>query len=234
MHVREFSSNEPQKILNIISTLTDNTRLEILSLLMQNPEGLTASNISSHIDKKIPSTIYQLEIIQASGLIRSEMKKVESIGRDIKHWILPVENYHFMFEVNLRLLIYESTLSIEVRNAYLNQLQKQKSVISSADLEKFDPDILKSVILPNGAMLTEKDITKILQLKEPFDLLIDTFIFRIRGIISNLTVNEPFSGYILKQMFGISDELAMKIFSEVNTHMDMWYDYQDDNVYRKE
>ncbi len=233
MHVREFSSNEPQKIINIISTLTDNTRLEILSLLMQNREGLTAADISRHIDKKIPSTIYQLEIIQDSGLIRSEMKRVESIGRDIKHWILPVENYHFLFEVNLRLLIYQSTLSIDIRNAYINQLQAHKSTITSSDIEKFDPDILKAIIMPNGAKLNDKDITKILQLKA-YELLLDTFIYRIRNIISNLTVNEPFDGYMLQQMFGVSDELAMKIFTEVNTHVDMWYDYQENKVYRKE
>ena len=231
--MREFSSDEPQKILNIISSLTDNTRLEILSLLIREPGGMTAADISRRIDKKIPSTIYQLEIIQASGLIKSEMKFVDSIGREIKHWILPEENFHFLFKVDLNILINESCLSIDIRDAYLSVLQKLKSVISSSDIEKFDPDILKQIVLPNGAKLDDKEIIKICQLKSD-RLLIDTFIYRIRIILSNTNVNEGYPRDIFVQMLSVSEELANKIFSEVNNYFDIGFEFQSQFIFRKE
>lgn len=231
--MREFSSDEPQKILNIISSLTDNTRLEILSLLIREPGGMTAADISRRIDKKIPSTIYQLEIIQASGLIKSEMKFVDSIGREIKHWILPEENFHFLFKVDLNILINESSLSIDIRDAYLSVLQKLKSVISSSDIEKFDPDILKQIVLPNGAKLDDKEIIKICQLKSD-RLLIDTFIYRIRNILSNTNVNEGYPRDIFVQMLSVSEELANKIFSEVNNYFDIGFEFQSQFIFRKE
>ena len=230
--MREFSTDEPQKIISIISTLTDNTRLEILSLLIQEREGMTAADISRRIDKKIPSTIYQLEIIQASGLIKSEMKHVSSIGREIKHWILPEENFHFLFKIDLSSIINESTLSIDVRDAYLTILQKKKSILTSADIEKFDPDILKMIILPNGAKLADKDITKILQLKAD-QLIIDTFIFRIRNILRNTNINDGYPKAIVMDMFGISEELANRICNELNNYFDLGYDFQSQYVFRK-
>lgn len=230
--MREFSTDEPQKILSIISTLTDNTRLEILSLLMQEPQGMTAADISRRIDKKIPSTIYQLEIIQASGLIESKMKPVPSIGRDIKHWILPEENFHFLFKIDLSSIINESTLSIDVRDAYLTILQKKKSILISADIEKFDPEILRMIVLPNGAKLADKDITKIIQLKSD-RLMIDTLIFRIRNILSNTNVNDPYPKEIVVDMLGISEELANKIFIEINNYFDLGYNFQEQYLYRK-
>lgn len=232
IYLREFSSDEPQKILNIISTLTDNTRLEILSLLIQKREGMTAADISRHIDKKIPSTIYQLEIIQASGLIKSEMKFVSGIGREIKHWILPEDNFHFLFNVDLNILINESSLSIDIREAYLTLLQKQKVIITSSDIEKFDSDLLKMIILPNGAKLDDKDIIKISQLKCD-KLLIDTFIYRIRNILNNTNVNEGYPKDIFVQMLSISEELANKVFNDINNYFDIGFDYQSQFVFRK-
>lgn len=232
--MREFSSSdEPSKILNIISTLTDNTRLEILSLLIREPGGMTAADISRRIDKKIPSTIYQLEIIQASGLIKSEMKFVDSIGRDIKHWILPEENFHFLFKVDLNILMNESSLSMDTRDAYLSLLQKQKSIITSSDIEKFDQDILRLIILPNGAKLDDKEIIKICQLKSD-RLLIDTFIYRIRNILSNTNVNEGYPRDIFEEMLGVSEELANKIFTEINNYFDIGFDFQTQFIFRKE
>ena len=230
--MREFSFDEPQKVLSIISTLTDNTRLEILSLLIQNREGLTAADISRQIDKKIPSTIYQLEIIQASGLIKSEMKRVDSIGREIKHWILSDENFHFLFKVDLNILINESMLSIDIRDAYLTILQKEKGTISSAHLKNFDSEILKMIILPNGAKLDDKDITKIIQLRSE-KLLVDTFIYRIRGILANTNINEGYPKDIFSEMLGITDELTNKIINEINNYFDIGFDFESQFIFRK-
>lgn len=232
--MQEFSSDEPQKILNIISTLTDNTRLEILSLLIQNKDGLTAADISRQIDKKIPSTIYQLEIIQASGLIESKMKMVKSIGREIKHWILPEENYHFLFKVDLSVIINESTLTIEIRDKYLTYLRSIKSRdIRIEDLDKFDSNILSQIILSNGAKLDEKDITKICQLKA-FQLLIDTYIYRCRNILSNINVNERIDRFFFTQMLGITEELMDRIVIEIPKYFDLGYDYQTNQIFRQE
>jgi predicted transcriptional regulator len=232
IYLQEFSSFEPQKILNIISVLTDNTRLEILSLLIQNNEGLTAADISRRIDKKIPSTIYQLEIIQASGLITSDMKEVKSIGRSIKHWILPQENYHFLFTVDLNVLINESNLSMEIRESYLTLLQNYKKIIGLNELSSFDPEILKNVILSNGSKLDDKEITKIVQLK-PERLLVDTFIHRIRKILENSNVNEGYHRVIFGQMLGITDEVLNKMLNEIINYFDIGFDFESEIIYRK-
>lgn len=230
--MREISSDEPQKILSIIATLNDNTRLEILSLLMQNREGMTAADISRRIDKKIPSTIYQLEIIQASGLIYSDMRRVESIGREIKHWILSEENFHFNFKVDLSILINESSLSITIRDLYVALLHKRKPTISLNDIEIFNADILKEIILPTGAKLEDKEITKIVQLRAP-KLLIDTFIYRIRNILANSNIGEGIHKNIFKEMIGVSDDLINQIVLSLDTYYDIGYDYGSQMIFRK-
>ena len=225
IYLQEFSSDEPQKILNIISTLTHNTRLEILSLLIQNKDWLTAADISRQIDKKIPSTIYQLEIIQASGLIESKMKMVRSIGREIKHWILPEENYHFLFKIDLSVLINENILTIEVRDLYLKLLHQKKSRdINLKDIEKFDSSILAQLILSNGAKLDEKDNIKISQLKA-YQLLLDAYIFRSRKLLSNVNVDERMDKDIFAKMLEIDTELMNKLIFDIPKYFDLGFDY---------
>jgi len=232
IYLRNFTSSEPSKIINIISILNDSTRLEILALLMKNVEGLTAADISRQINKKIPSTLYQLEIIQASGLIKSEMKLVHSIGREIKHWILPEENYYFTFNIDINVLIVENQMPFEIRDFYLTKLLSQKRIVNLLDINKFDRNILQLIVRLDGSKLTDKDIDRMDQMNAE-NILIDTFIHRIRSIIENMNINESISIQMVREMFSISDDLTAKILNEINKYYDIGFNPHTQTIFRK-
>lgn len=88
--------------LKIFSALSDRTRFEILALLLQTGNtGMTAADIARKIEKKIPSTIYQLEILRDANLVDEAMFRVSSINREIKHWYIPPEKRRIIMDFSL-------------------------------------------------------------------------------------------------------------------------------------
>lgn len=236
--LREIPSIETNNILQIIFTLSDNTRLEILSLLMKNKEGLTAAEISRLIDKKIPSTIYQLEKIQTSGLITNKMKRVKSIGREIKHWILHPENYKLSLNLDLMGIINENQLSIIIRNAYIDNLidikLKEEGKINVNDLIEFDIDILSNLTLLDGSKLKDKEKTRILQIKPIRPLLLDALIYKMRLILNNFNINEGYHKDTFGKMLTISNEVVELIIEILHNYTDVGYDIESQFLFRKE
>ncbi|MHA2366856.1 MAG: helix-turn-helix domain-containing protein [Candidatus Hodarchaeales archaeon] len=217
----------PDQSLKIISALSDKTRLEILALLFNNPEGLTAADISRLINKKIPSTIYQLEILQNSGLITNEMKVVQSIGRAIKHWILPSGNYQMMMHLDLGYLIRENLLSMDARLKYLDLLLENRGrTLQESDLENFDTNILQSNELKNFKLNT-KDITRLQQSRATF-LLIDALIQKCRRIIGDGIKTDYFADII-----GVGDRLANLLLHQMQTSGEFYIDKQTSLIRRR-
>lgn len=62
--------NRPVEIRMIINALSGDTRLRILKVLLQHPEGLTASEISSKINLTLPTTLTHLNQLISAGLIK--------------------------------------------------------------------------------------------------------------------------------------------------------------------
>ena len=62
---------------------------------------MTAADIARKITKKIPSTIYQLEILRDANLVDEAMFRVSSINREIKHWYIPPEKRRIIIDFSL-------------------------------------------------------------------------------------------------------------------------------------
>ncbi|HKZ39614.1 MAG TPA: hypothetical protein VJ044_01560, partial [Candidatus Hodarchaeales archaeon] len=106
--------------LRIFIALSDRTRLEILNhILRSGSQGLTAADVSRLIDKKIPSTLHQLEILKAANLLEDTMLFVESIGREIKHWSVPAERRRIVIDFSLFSLSQAAEISVGERLALL-------------------------------------------------------------------------------------------------------------------
>ena len=106
--------------LRIFIALSDRTRLEILNhILRSGSQGLTAADVSRLIDKKIPSTLHQLEILKAANLLEDTMLFVESIGREIKHWSVPAERRRIVIDFSLFSLSQAAEISVGERLAFL-------------------------------------------------------------------------------------------------------------------
>ena len=237
--MREFPSTGSDNLYHLISTLSDKTRLEIIALLMKYSEGLTAADISRFINKKIPSTIYQLDIIQASGLITNEMKLVSSIGREIKHWFLKPDSYQLLLKLDLRTLVpellLENQLVYEVRSKYLDALVKMKKdskIIELEDLNEFKFDVLSLIELQNGSLLKDKDKIKITQL-DAKPLLLDALINKLRILLRNSNINEGYPIEICIGMLEISSDVANLVVNEMEKYYDIEFNYETQYVIRK-
>lgn len=202
--------------LQIISALSDKTRAEILAILFDNSEGLTAAKISRIVNKKIPSTIHQLEILYTAGLITSQMKLVSSIGRKIKHWILLPDNYRLRLHLDLQYIIQEHFFPMKARLIYLSLLSEVHYPLQIENIEHFDYKIL--AIALEKFNIQEKDIEKFLsKLKRMLSIpiLLGALIHKTRQLIGN-----GIELIFLPQIIGISTELAHILLEEMEKRND--------------
>jgi DNA-binding transcriptional ArsR family regulator len=147
--------------LKIFIALSDRTRLEILShLLKAGPQGMTAADISRLTDKKIPSTLHQLEILHDANLIEDAMFHVSSLNREIKHWFVPAERRRILIDFSLPSLIEANMLNFSQRIAIINSYRdanSQGSLLSLTDVVQ----ILKMYFITRkegDPLLTEEGI----------------------------------------------------------------------------
>jgi DNA-binding transcriptional ArsR family regulator len=79
--------DDPEAAGKVIEALSEKTRLAMLGLLVEHPDGLTASDLSTQVDKKIPTILYHLDILSQAGLVSIELKRKDpGSGRPVKHW----------------------------------------------------------------------------------------------------------------------------------------------------
>lgn len=221
---------EPDKALQIISVLGDKTRLQILASLIRNPAGMTAADISREIDKKIPSTIYQLEILLSAGIIETEMKLVTSIGREIKHWIFPPGKHSLILRVDVGVLIKATTLPMSFRQAYLAKLREScpGKELRESDLRQFDLELLQEVTTKDFKPKA-KDL-QMLEHEPAFPLLLDVLVQQLRSMV---WANAPgISVDNMPDMLGIDHRLADRVFETVVQFPDIEYVPQP-NVLRR-
>ncbi len=73
--------------IQVIEALADPTRRKMLVLIQQNaPTGLTASQLADKLRKKIPTILHHLKTLEEVGLASFKMQRMDSGGREVKHW----------------------------------------------------------------------------------------------------------------------------------------------------
>lgn len=109
--------NNIDGILLIIKALSDPTRLVMIDEILETGDrGITAADLSRKINKKIPSTLHQLEILKSANIIDDRMIHVDTIGREIKHWFIPKERHKIIIDLSL------SSLSKAQLTSYVDRM----------------------------------------------------------------------------------------------------------------
>jgi DNA-binding transcriptional ArsR family regulator len=157
--------NNIDGILLIIKALSDPTRLLIIDeILNTGDRGVTAADLSRKINKKIPSTLHQLEILKTANIIEDKMVYVDSIGREIKHWFIPKERYKIIIDLSLSSLSKAQTSTYIDRIDAIQSYQRNYNISSPLKMD----DI--GLIIKNIKQLSKEKI-EIISEEEIFDAL---------------------------------------------------------------
>jgi DNA-binding transcriptional ArsR family regulator len=83
--VTEIGKNEPLRAKIAMEALSDEKRLEIIHVLLKNQQ-MTASQISEAVRVTVPTVLHHLALLAGADLIRFKYIKLDSVGREVKHW----------------------------------------------------------------------------------------------------------------------------------------------------
>lgn len=121
--------DDPEKAAKVIEALSEKTRLAMLGLLVESGTGLTASDLATRVDKKIPTILYHLDILSQAGLVGIELKrKAPGAGRPVKHW--QVAKKEIQIDIDIQsLVLFTVPLSScieDLQKAYRTKKQEFK------------------------------------------------------------------------------------------------------------
>ncbi len=85
--VNEIGKNEPLRAKLAMEALSDEKRLEIIQVILQGgSKGLTASQISQAVRITVPTVLHHLALLAGADLIRFKYVRLDTVGREVKHW----------------------------------------------------------------------------------------------------------------------------------------------------
>ncbi|OLS24395.1 MAG: hypothetical protein HeimC3_19920 [Candidatus Heimdallarchaeota archaeon LC_3] len=208
-------------ILLIIKALSDPTRLMIINEILDTGEmGITAADLSRKIDKKIPSTLHQLEILKSANIVDDKMVYVDTIGRDIKHWFIPKERHKIVIDLSLGSLSKAQLSSYVDRIDAIQLYKNQYNQSNPFNLEDIAFIIQNISSLSNGKIISirEEDIYDALAIEvynkfrnaNPPSVISDIF-----NEINNFTHEV---GFKVKQVLEKNKRIEEKLDTQGNSH----------------
>lgn len=185
--------NRPVEIRMIINALSGDTRLRILKVLLQHPEGLTASEISSKINLTLPTTLTHLNQLISAGLIKWIYAKR---GKRLLK-LYKVTSKEIVLNVDLEILSNSPSLE-KLENLLWQLVQKYRQ---------------QGVLPP---MPSIEDIEKLLKIeKNEAIALIDYFKVSEERIVEKLSTE-------LEEKMRDKEEISLKDISEKLRVHDYW------------
>ena len=122
------SKDDPTRARYVIDALSDKNRLEILKLLIENPNGLTAAQIARVLNKTIPTILSHLDVLMQANLLNIGYQQFR--GRALK--VYSLADKEIKLEIDLEKLVW-----VPLRS-YLDQwvtqyikLKRAESIIPS-------------------------------------------------------------------------------------------------------
>ncbi len=83
--VNQIGKNEPLKAKRVMEAVSDEKRLEIIHVLLKSGQ-LTASQISQAVQITVPTVLHHLALLAGAEIIRYKYVKLDTVGREVKHW----------------------------------------------------------------------------------------------------------------------------------------------------
>jgi len=83
--VNQIGKNEPLKAKRVMEAVSDEKRLEIIHVLLKSGQ-LTASQISQAVHITVPTVLHHLALLAGAEIIRFKYVKLDTVGREVKHW----------------------------------------------------------------------------------------------------------------------------------------------------
>ncbi|MFQ5821121.1 MAG: winged helix-turn-helix domain-containing protein [Candidatus Heimdallarchaeota archaeon] len=83
--VNQIGKNEPLKAKRVMEAVSDEKRLEIIHVLLKSGQ-LTASQISQAVQITVPTVLHHLALLAGAEIIRFNYVKLDTVGREVKHW----------------------------------------------------------------------------------------------------------------------------------------------------
>jgi len=83
--VNQIGKNEPLKAKRVMEAVSDEKRLEIIHVLLKSGQ-LTASQISQAVQITVPTVLHHLALLAGAEIIRFKYVKLDTVGREVKHW----------------------------------------------------------------------------------------------------------------------------------------------------
>ncbi|MFQ6125080.1 MAG: winged helix-turn-helix domain-containing protein [Candidatus Heimdallarchaeota archaeon] len=83
--VNQIGKNEPLKAKRVMEAVSDEKRLEIIHVLLKNGQ-MTASQISQAVQITVPTVLHHLALLAGAEIIQFKYVKLDSVGREVKHW----------------------------------------------------------------------------------------------------------------------------------------------------
>jgi len=137
------SKDDPTRARYVIDALSDKNRLEILKLLIENPNGLTAAQIARVLNKTIPTILSHLDVLMQANLLNIGYQQFR--GRALK--VYSLADKEIKLEIDLEKLVW-----VPLRS-YLDQWVTQYIKLKRAES-----------IIPSK--ISAKDVAKILGIDE--------------------------------------------------------------------
>lgn len=86
--------------IEALNVLADQTRMDMLRLMKKySPKGLTASDLSSELNKSIPTILHHLDRLEKLKLAYYEMEAISDGKRKVKHWKLRHQKIHIEIDI---------------------------------------------------------------------------------------------------------------------------------------
>lgn len=219
----KIPASDPSKAIKVIKALADETRRRMLVFIQQNPRGVTASNTAVFVNKKIPTILHHLTLLEELGLIYNEM--VDAGSGTIKHWF--VTDSKWEIELDLSKIAF-------IPNEYILKLfiNFQDKGVWIREFFPDNPD-LKDKFESLFPELSEREISIILSsLKKEFH-------YYLREFIDNAFFVEKSSGNTLafdmaefQKYFYLDNPLTQKMVNDLlssgNYEMSFTYGSSDD------
>jgi DNA-binding transcriptional ArsR family regulator len=87
--------------IEALNVLADKTRLDMLRLMKQYyPKGLTASDLSTELNKSIPTILHHLDLLETLKFAYYEMEAISDGKRKVKHWKLLHQKIHLEIDID--------------------------------------------------------------------------------------------------------------------------------------
>ncbi|NHJ02455.1 MAG: ArsR family transcriptional regulator [Candidatus Heimdallarchaeota archaeon] len=230
--------------IQVIEALADPTRRKILLLIQQNaPKGLTASQLADKLRKKIPTILHHLKSLEELGLAEFTMERMESGGREVKHWNITHQKILVKIDMNEIGFLPEDyilTLFNAISALYNKpELKNQNKRINANFGEEIDPDTIIDLLNKRYPNITFRQAEVIQNtLKREKDLLV-----YIEEWIRNEFKNsrDPITGTSLQldwwefgEYFKLGEKLRERIFDKLVRSGDfVLYEYVVDGQHRQ-